>query len=115
MPLIIFTGTTHESVSIPDDAGIERSCIGAIYLLPKRPRRVTEGELEYIQANFSAIALTVVPGHPVTPTQIETVADNTDRQQNDVESESEPANDSESVMAPTADEMLELSIPKILD
>jgi hypothetical protein len=104
-------------VDIPDSAGVERSCIGAIHLLPKRPRNVTEGELEFIQANFPGIALFIAPVQPVRQPQTETVADGTERQQDDVkmETEPEPIEDSGTEMSETVVELLELSIPKIME
>jgi len=50
MPLVIYQGQQPECIEgFPDDT--ERSCVGALHLLSRRPKEITDDEYAYIIAN----------------------------------------------------------------
>lgn len=53
--LVNYQGPKPETVEgFPDDS--ERSCEGALHLLPRRPREITEDEFAWIKANRKDVA-----------------------------------------------------------
>ena len=52
---IVYQGPTPVTVEgFPDDA--KRSCVGALYLFPRRPKELTTDEYAWIKANRPDVA-----------------------------------------------------------
>ena len=57
--LVNYQGPKPETVEgFPDDA--KRSCVGALHLLPRRPKEITADEWAWIKANRKDVAAHLV-------------------------------------------------------